>query len=373
MKVKLSKYYPKYGVWELTLACNMRCLHCGSAATGKKRKDELDTPQALDLADQLGQLGAERITLSGGELFLREDWHLIAERLKKNKVQVSLITNGYFIKENIDKIKKLLPLDTVGISIDGVEKTHNRIRRVSDSFQRSAESFRLLKNIGSKTTAITSVSKLNINELDEIHEILKELKVDAWQMQMVFLGGRMRKRPEDCPDPGDMKKTAEFIARARKTSPILVYPADCIGYYTQIEKQIRKDPWQGCHAGLLVIGIEANGNVKGCLSLAPEISEGNPFVEGNIKEKSLIEIWNKPGGFSYNRNFNLRRVKGLCRKCQYLKHCRCGCKSTAYFFHDTVYSNKYCIYSLDILEKGKIQPTSVFKYPSFATRCIFKT
>lgn len=372
MKIKLPKYYPRYCVWEITLACNMRCLHCGSAATGVKREEELSTEQALQLADQLGELGTERLTLSGGELFLRNDWHLIAERLKKHGVQVSLITNGYLIKENIDKIQKLLPLDAVGISLDGIEKTHNYIRHIPDSFQKAVENFKLLKKMGAKTSAITSVSKININELEQIHEILKELKIDAWQLQMVFLGGRMRERPEDCPTPEDMKKVAEFIAKARKTSPILVYPADCIGYYTGLEKQIRHSPWQGCYAGLLVVGIEANGNIKGCLSLAPEIQKDNPFVEGNIKEKSLKEIWNKRDGYAYNRKFSLRKVKGLCRKCQYLKYCRCGCTSTAYFFSGTTYKNNYCIYQLDILAKGKEQPTSIFKYPSFAPKNIFR-
>ena len=65
------KFYPWSVVWEITFACNMRCLHCGTSA-GKKRPDELNTHEALQLIDELADLGADNITLSGGEPLLRE-------------------------------------------------------------------------------------------------------------------------------------------------------------------------------------------------------------------------------------------------------------------------------------------------------------
>ncbi len=34
------KLYPSQVIWEVTFACNMRCLHCGTSA-GKRRPDEL--------------------------------------------------------------------------------------------------------------------------------------------------------------------------------------------------------------------------------------------------------------------------------------------------------------------------------------------
>ena len=75
-----TQYFPKYAVWELTFACNMRCRHCGSGAGGvrNRRHGELSTERALELCDELAALGNERITLSGGELLLRRDWDQIA-------------------------------------------------------------------------------------------------------------------------------------------------------------------------------------------------------------------------------------------------------------------------------------------------------
>ena len=47
-------------VWEFTLACNLKCRHCGSSA-GKKRKDELSTNAALDVVKRLKDLGIKEV------------------------------------------------------------------------------------------------------------------------------------------------------------------------------------------------------------------------------------------------------------------------------------------------------------------------
>ena len=92
------KFYPYAVVWEITFACNMRCLHCGTAA-GKRRPEELSTQEALDLIDELCALGAVDVTLSGGEPLMRKDWPLLAERLRDQGAKPYLITNGYAVTE----------------------------------------------------------------------------------------------------------------------------------------------------------------------------------------------------------------------------------------------------------------------------------
>ena len=41
---------PIYAVWEITLACDLACRHCGSRA-GRERPDELSTAECLDLVN----------------------------------------------------------------------------------------------------------------------------------------------------------------------------------------------------------------------------------------------------------------------------------------------------------------------------------
>ena len=83
-------------VWELTLACCFGCRYCGSAG-GRARADELSTAECLDTADQLAELGCRRVSLIGGEVFLRRDWAQIAGRLTGRRTrsgsQATLLEN----------------------------------------------------------------------------------------------------------------------------------------------------------------------------------------------------------------------------------------------------------------------------------------
>ena len=101
-----SNYYPKYATWEMTLRCNMNCLHCGSKA-GKPRENELTEPECLNIADQLIRMGNEHITLIGGEIFLVPHWYKVAKRFADAKVDVNIITNGFNVRDQqILELKK---------------------------------------------------------------------------------------------------------------------------------------------------------------------------------------------------------------------------------------------------------------------------
>ena len=294
--MKLEYSHPQNAVWEITQACNMRCLHCGSYATGK-REGELTTEEALDLCDQLGDIGLEYITISGGEPLLRPDWNLIVERLIKNKVRVSIITNGYYILKNR---KKFYPfkhyMGHIAVSIDGLRETHDYIRQTRGSFDQGLDGLFHMRKMGFSTGVITSVSRWNLHELKKIQLELMKRKVLHWQVQIVFPGGRMREHSLQMPLPEDLIPLASFIIREgrkfkAKKLPINTFCADSMGYCSSRCNELLPE-WQGCQAGLRAIGIESDGTIKGCLSLYPEqAEEKDPFAENNIRNKSLREIW----------------------------------------------------------------------------------
>ncbi len=352
--MKLEFFHPGNCVWEITQTCNMRCLHCGSYATGR-RKNELTTEEALDLCDQLHEIGLTYITISGGEPMLRPDWHLLIKRLLGNNINVSIITNGYFIKENLEK---LLPLKNylsyIAVSIDGLRDTHDYIRQTDGAFDRAMDGIGLLRTHGFATGVITTVSRWNLHELEELQLELMKRKVLHWQVQTVFLGGRMRENPAQLPMPEDIIPIAQFIIRENKKFkakkiPIHTFSADSLGYCSSICDHLMPG-WQGCQAGLRGLGIESDGTIKGCLSLSPEIkSEKDPFAEASIREKRLKDIWENKNGFLYNRRFDKRKVTGFCRHCKHLEKCRCGCSQSAYFATGSKYENPYCLYRLESL------------------------
>jgi radical SAM protein with 4Fe4S-binding SPASM domain len=362
------EWRPYHSVWELTMACNMRCLHCGSYA-GKPRGDEISQERALRLVDELVELGLRRITLSGGEPLLRPGWDEIGKRLMDQGVKTGMISNGWYIEENINKFTKAGKWDIVAMSLDGSRKTHDAFRRTPGSFDSILSSFKALKKNGIRTGCITCVSRFNFKELDLIHDVLVSHGVAAWQIQPLFPGGRLRENKDMMIESKELVELAKFIIRKRKVSPMNVFAADGIGYFSKYDSQFRPKGWAKCAAGLWNVGIEANGNIKGCLSLLPEALENNPFVEGNIKTQSLKEIWFDDEKFTYNRKIDLTKATGFCRECEHLNKCHAGCTSVSYFNTGELLNNPYCLHQEIKLNGEPEYETNVPMTDEFREQC----
>ena len=165
------KFYPETVVWEITFACNMRCVHCGTSA-GKRRDDELTTGESLRLIDELTGLGCKSITISGGEPLLRPDWPFLAAHMRENGLAVYLISNGHALDEAVAGQFRDLGIKRVGISIDGTEPIHNRIRQRPDSFARCLRALDTLRDKGVDSCVVTQVNGWNLDCLDDLHELL---------------------------------------------------------------------------------------------------------------------------------------------------------------------------------------------------------
>ena len=112
--------------WRCTFSCNSNCLHCASACK-PVAKNELKTNEAIQLIDQIQDFGASWVGITGGEALLREDLFEIISYIKKVGLKASIITDGHlFNGKNFEEI--IRNEVRVSISIDGVQKTNDRIR-----------------------------------------------------------------------------------------------------------------------------------------------------------------------------------------------------------------------------------------------------
>ena len=122
-------------IWNLIRRCNLTCKHCYSISADTNFKGELTTAEAATVMDDLKQYGVPVLILSGGEPLLRPDIFELSKRAKEMGFYVGLSTNGTLITE--DNIKQIAEIgyDYVGISIDGLEETHDEFRRMQGAFQ----------------------------------------------------------------------------------------------------------------------------------------------------------------------------------------------------------------------------------------------
>ena len=177
----LLTFTPRVCEWELTLQCNLECKHC-SAIAGKARDNELTTNEAIDLAHQLGKAGCKQVALSGGEPILRPDWPHIAKTLSDQGIYVSMFTNGWSFKLETAYTAKAVGIKQVNVSIDGMEKTHDRIRRREGSFKKALEALHHLESANIFSGVFTSINQWNLDEIEEIHELLLNEGVRYWQL-----------------------------------------------------------------------------------------------------------------------------------------------------------------------------------------------
>ncbi|MFC1559699.1 radical SAM protein [Candidatus Margulisiibacteriota bacterium] len=337
------KLGPKCVVWELTLGCNLHCWHCGASA-GEARKNELTTEEALDLCEELAKIRTEAISLMGGEPFLRKDIFQIAQKIKDLDLKLYIITNGMLIDEKLVKMLVDLKPNSIGLSLDGgTAEVHDEIRG-NGTFKKAMEALNMLVAAGLHCTVITALNKTNVYELPKIRDLLLKRGI-GWQIQMCsghgerFHEGFMLSQEE-------FYWAASFIAETRSKYSLKEMPitgGDDFGYFSNCLPlvSLATDYWRGCFAGIRSLGITSDGGIKGCLSLPDE------FLEGNIRNRKLSEIWNDPDSFAYNRRFEKEHLQGFCKTCEHGETCRGGCSDIAYSLTGSLHDNPLCLYRIE--------------------------
>lgn len=342
------KFFPDTVVWEITFACNMNCIHCGTAA-GKQRDDELSTDEGLKLIDELTALGCTNITLSGGEPLMRKDWRLLAEHIKDNGLTSYLITNGYAVTERIADDFLRLGFKRIGVSIDGLEEVHNRIRQRPNSYKNCLNALDIMKKKGVEFCVISQISNLNLGEIDALHQVLVDHGCPGWRIQMCTTTGRMQDHADMVLSLDNYEKLVDKLLQLQQVGDIFIDVGENIGYYGCKGSELLDGmPYFGCYAGTRVAGISSNGNVKGCLSMPEQ------FVAGNVRSSTFRQIWENDEAFAYNRKFTRETASGACYDCRYLPLCRGGCATTSVSQTGSRADNPFCMYQIE-LKKG-IQP-----------------
>ena len=339
---------PRTCFFEITRACNLRCLHCwhGDEAGGSA---ELDAAEALDAADQLAAAGCLQVRLTGGEPLLREDWPAIARRFAARGVEVVVITNGTLVDDGAVAELKAAGVSRVAVSIDGEREVHDEIRvpagRTSRTsrFDAAVRAVERLSRAGIPTTAITQIHKRNARRLKAVHDVAVAAGADTWQVQLAMpLGRLLDLRYEYLVDVDDLPRIQAALARLVDGGEVRVVVTDNIGYYGPHEAKLRGADgrgvpfFAGCQAGCGVVAVCADGTVKGCPSHPAS------FAMGSLRRERFAAIWDDAGRFPYNTAFREEHLEGGCKRCAYRRVCRAGCTTMAFAATGTIFDNPFC-------------------------------
>lgn len=303
---------------EVTSRCNARCEHCGSSCGDFIPKDEIsaeDLKKALLDISQHYNANDVLLNVTGGEPLVRKDLFEIMDYANKLGFRWGMTSNGMLINDDILEKMNMTNMETISISLDGLKETHESFRKVPGSFDRIIENIKKLQKVPSiKIVQVTTVAnKKNLNELEDLYNLMKELNIISWRVINVDPIGRAKGNKDILLDKDEYKWLFNFIKEKREEN-IMNVEYGCSHYLDiPMEKEIR-DTYFFCTTGLYVGSILSNGDIFVC----PNVERRPEFVQGNIKTDSFVDVWeNKYELFRSDNRLKCEK----CNKCSKWKYC----------------------------------------------------
>ncbi len=339
--------HPLYCVWEITLACDLGCKHCGSRA-GAARAHELDTAQCLDTVHQLAAMGFREVTLIGGEAYLREDWDEIAAAITANGMLCGITTGARNLTPERIARAVAAGVASISVSVDGLERTHDAQRGAPGAWEAAVAAMRRIAATPMRLATNTQVNRLSLPELGGVADLLLEVGSRAWQVQLTVPMGRGADRPDLPLQPWELLELFPLLdwIKTNRLEPggVTLFPGNNVGYFGPFEERLRFGGdrgahWGGCGAGKWCIGVEADGAIKACPSLPTD-----DWTGGHLPARRLEQVVGVAPELTHLQDRTVDDLWGFCRTCYYADVCKAGCTWTSQCLLGRPGNNPYCIH-----------------------------
>ena len=323
--------------WEATVACNLECVHCRRLEVSKMlSQSDLSTQDAIRLIESLANDFDPKpvLVFSGGEPLKRPDLFELIRFAHWKEVPVALATNGTLVDEDLARDIVHSGIRRVSISLDGASsETHDRFRKMPGSFEKAVSGFRHLRSLGMSMQLNATLTRHNIQELDDIYRLSLELGAESLHyFLLVPVGCGLEIKQEFQLTPEEYERALVRIHEQALERKIYIRPV-CAPHYFRILAQ-KKSPiprnrhesgpamnqmTKGCLAGTGICFISHKGEVFPCGYL--------PVACGSIRDQKLRTIWDESEVFRLFRDEDL--LEGKCGICEFRRICS-GCRARAY-------------------------------------------
>ncbi|WP_318505113.1 TIGR04053 family radical SAM/SPASM domain-containing protein [Bacillus sp. T3] len=356
-------------IWELTRACQLKCLHCRAEAQYRRDPRELSFDEGKALIDQIKEMNGAMLVFTGGDPLERADVFDIAEYAVKQGVRVSMTPSATpnVTKEAIEKAKDV-GLSRWAFSLDGpTAEIHDHFRGTDGSFDLTMERIKYLHELEIPVQINTVISRYNIDHLEEMAKLVEKLECVLWSV--FFLVPTGRGQTSDMISPVQHEQVFTWLYQLSKRVPFDIKTTAGQHYrrvvIQQKKREAKEQPTEIQYLDALTEqGL--TGSIDG-LGRAPKgVNDGNGFIfishigdvypsgllpikVGNIREQSLSDIYRNSPVLQELRNPDL--YKGKCGQCEF-RHVCGGSRSRAYAMTgDYLESEPFCVYIPKALRK----------------------
>ncbi len=323
--------FPAHPVWEMTTACNLRCIHCHTSG-GQPAPDELTTREAKRLLDQLAEVNEFRmVAFTGGEPLMRPDLFELLAYAQALGFTNTLATNATLIDDQVAQRLRRCGVVIGAVSLDGFDAaTHDYVRGQPGSFEAALRGIRALRRAGIPLHINVTAMEYNVDHVEPLMTLVDELGAAILIMYQLVPVGRGRAIEKASLDVEANERLIRFMAQAQSTSRAIMEPVAGPQYWSFLlhRANIHTGPllrlaemvFHGCSAGRGFVYIKPNGDVWPC-----------PFIEvscGNTRQTPFHTIWATSPVF---RDLRQResKLQGRCGECEYRKLCG-GCRGRSW-------------------------------------------
>ncbi|GHH98502.1 TIGR04053 family radical SAM/SPASM domain-containing protein [Neobacillus kokaensis] len=349
-------------IWELTRACQLKCLHCRADAQYTRDPRELTFEEGKNLIDQIYEMNNPLLVFTGGDPLMRQDVFDIAKYAVEKGVRVSM-TPSATPNVTIEAMRKAkeVGLSRWAFSLDGpTAEIHDHFRGTSGSFDLTMEKIQYLHELEMPIQINTVVSRYNYEHLEEMAKLVEELDCVLWSV--FFLVPTGRGQVSDMISPVEHEKVLRWLYDLSKRVAFDIKTTEAMHYRrVVIQQKMREAKAQTDEISYLSALTEKGltGSIDG-LGRAPKgVNDGNGFVfishigdvypsgllpvkAGNVRQTPLAEIYRESPIFKALRNPD--GFKGKCGVCEFRYVCG-GSRSRAYAMTgDYLESEPFCVY-----------------------------
>lgn len=339
---------PRIIAWEITRSCNLNCAHCRAAARCGGYEGELTLPEMKAVVDDIATITNPILILTGGEPLLRDDiWELVDYARAKGAMPV-IGTNATLVTDEVAAKMAEHGIRRISVSIDFPDADeHDRFRGQDGAFAASMEGIRNAQAHGVGIQVNTTVTKLNADRIDEVHELAQQVGAEAFHPFLLVPTGRGEDLRDVELSPEEYEEVLTWAYERQKTSPMHFKPTDAPQYYRIVHQKAREEGstisaeqygteamTRGCLGGITFCFISHTGDIQPCGYFDMQL--------GNVRERPFSQIWTDSPVFADLRDYS--RLKGKCGACEYKGVCG-GCRARALSATgDYLAEEPYCAY-----------------------------
>ena len=347
-------------VWNCTRACNLRCVHCYAGADDDKAQGgELTTDEAKSFLQDLADFNVPVVLFSGGEPLVRKDLFELAHYVKELGMRPVISTNGTLItEEKADKIQAV-SFAEIGISIDGVRETHDRLRAKEGAFDAALEGIRRCVVRGQRVSLRFTINRHNYQDVPAIIDLVEREKIDRVCFYHLAYAGRGSTMVQEDLDHDKTRATVELICQRTidfhergLRKEILMVGNHADGIYAYLKA--KHEGMESAEEALNLLRINGGNNSGVRIASVDNLGEVHAdqfwwhYSFGNVRDRKFGDIWLDTSD-PLMRGLKDRKglLKGRCGKCQFLDLCNGNLRIRAEAVYGDVWAEDPACYLTD--------------------------